>query len=265
MERNDQMKTLKTRRIRTAACCFALAAIVGTGGALAYFTDREEAANNFSIGKVSIELTEDNWDPENAVDITPGEEVKKNPAVKNDGINDSYVFLEVTVPTKNIVTAAENGTQNNGGKPAETQLFSYTPDSNWTLVTNAEVSDAIPEGAEISVDNKTAAFGQHAYDSTSGDGVVTYLYAYTGGSGTLKKLSANETTPELFPAVKFVNAIEGQGLEEMEPSILINAYSIQADFIDSGDGTIDGENADGKTDPANVWKILRTQKETGGK
>ena len=257
------MKTLKPGRIRTAACMFALAAIVGTGGALAYFTDREEAVNTFSIGKVSLDLTEDNWNPDDAKDITPDQEVKKNPAVKNDGINDSYVFVSVTVPTKQIVTAAENGARNNNGNAVETQLFSYTADSNWTLVTNAEVADAIPGGAAVTADNKTANFGVHEFDAQTGNGSITYLYAYTGGQTTLKKLAANETTPELFPAVKFVNAVEGQGLEESAPAITVDAYSIQADFIDNGDSTIDGENGAGKTNPANVWKILRTQNQTG--
>ncbi len=253
------MKTLKTKKIRTAAICFALAAIVGTGGALAYFTDREEAVNNFSIGKVSLELTEEEWDPETATDITPGEEIKKDPAVKNDGINDSYVFVAVTVPTKNIVTASADGSLNNSGNPAETQLFSFATDPNWTLVTNEAVSDAIPGGAAVTVENKTADFGVREYDDESGEGQITYLYAYTGGEETLKKLSAGETTPDLFPAVRFVDAIEGQGLEEATPSISISAYSIQADYIDNGDTSVDGENADGKTGPAEVWKILRTQ------
>lgn len=109
----------KKNRKRLAVMASCLAGVMAIGGIMAYFTDADTATNVFTVGKVSLDLIEPNWDPENddldgdglldAYTITPEFEVQKDPQITNDGVNDEYVFMTVTVPYYNVVTATEVG------------------------------------------------------------------------------------------------------------------------------------------------------------
>lgn len=75
--------------------CLATAVV---GGTLAYFTDTAQADNVFTVGNVDIELTEPNWDAEGSKDAPeayPGEALKKDPTIKNDGKNPCFVRISV--------------------------------------------------------------------------------------------------------------------------------------------------------------------------
>lgn len=63
------------------------------------------------MGKVSIDLEEPGFDQEEQTKIEPGKEVKKDPQIKNTGVNDAFVYLEVAVPMADVETAAEDGTR----------------------------------------------------------------------------------------------------------------------------------------------------------
>ncbi len=248
-------ETKTSKRIRVAVLSCAVAAVIGVGGAAAYFTDTQEAVNTFTVGKIDIQLDEPKWEEWNESDpdpIVPDQEIPKDPTIKNIGDNDAYLFATVKVPTAEIITAAESGARN---AKAETQLFGYTVNTGWTLLTS-EVKNA----GSITVSNKTGAYGIREFDNTSKTGYVTYVYAYTGSSAaSMQKVPAGTSAPSLFNAVKFVNAIEGQGLENSDPSITVKGYGIQADFLNDKDEVTDGTNEGGTTSPSAVWKILETQ------
>ena len=200
-----------------------LVGLMAIGGIGAYFTDGETATNEFTIGRISIDLQEPNWIP--PTNITPNQTIPKDPQVKNDGINEAYVFLEVTVPYKNIVVAELNGIK----KPAaDTELFTYTVNNGWT---------------EIGTPKKDTL-----------NGTVTHLYAFAKDN-VCTPLLKGETTPALFDTVTFVNATEDQGLEETNKEIVINAYGIQTKDIN-------GSGASGKTAPVDVWSVLSKQAPT---
>lgn len=77
-------------------CMLAIALI---GGTLAYFTDTDEETNTFTVGNVSIDLKEENWDKTGAAeaaDVYPGEALAKDPTVTNDGNNPCFVRIRVT-------------------------------------------------------------------------------------------------------------------------------------------------------------------------
>lgn len=221
---------MKKSKIKIAALTAALVGTLSIGGIMAYFTDGDTATNTFTIGKISLDLQEPGWVP--PTDITPGEEFRKDPQIKNDGINDEYVFLEVVVPYANVVTANEDGSKN---EAADTELFSYNVKDGWEeLLTEKSVDTT----------NKT----------------VTHLYAYTGSDAdTMEKLSANTTTSTLFDWVRFANIVEDQSLEATVQDMIINAYAIQTDNINDGKTDLDGDNADGRVTPLAVWKVLETQ------
>lgn len=109
MKRN-RMKNKK--QIRNLALATAMVGVLAFGGISAYFTDNASKTNEFTVGKISLNLTEPNWNPDDGTDITPNKEVAKDPKITNDGENTEYVFMTVDVPFADVVTAAPDGMRN---------------------------------------------------------------------------------------------------------------------------------------------------------
>ena len=220
------MKQTTSKKVRTGLLCGALVGVLSIAGIMAYFTDGDTATNTMTVGRISIDLQEPNWEPEE--DITPGQDIEKDPQVKNDGENDAYIFLKVSVPYANVTVANENGTK---GAKADTELFSYDVNEGWVEV-----------GAAVKNED---------------EGTMEHLYAY-GSADAMTTVAKNETTPALFNYVRFANVIEGEGLEGTTQDIVIDAYGIQT--LNVNDGTdINGDNADGKVAPTDVWAVLNNQ------
>jgi len=189
--------------VKAAVLAFAMIAVMMIGGISAYFTDGDTATNTFTVGKISLDLQEPNWDEDKAKDITPNQTIKKDPQILNDGINDEFVFLEVIVPYENVIVANEDGTR----KPAaDTELYYYTVNNGWAEI--ATIKDAATK-------------------------TVTHLYVY-GTADKCMALKKDVTTPTLFDTVTFVNLVEDQGLEEATLDIVINAYGIQTTNVNGG-------------------------------
>lgn len=199
------MKKINMTGKKAAVAAMAICAVVAVGGAMAYFTDVDTAKNTIEIGNVHIDLTEPKWDstpdadsdgiPDTAEKIVPGKTIPKDPTVTNTGKNDAYIYLTVTVPTAEIITANTDGSLKNNGMAEETELFALNNiDSAWKLM---------------------------GVETTSGK--VVYKYGYT------KVVKPNEKTTALFDSVTFVNAIEGQGLEDNTYDIDVKASAIQSD------------------------------------
>ncbi|MBR3276652.1 MAG: SipW-dependent-type signal peptide-containing protein [Eubacterium sp.] len=204
----------KTRKFAVMAAAV-LAAVMAVGGITAYFSDADTAANTFTVGKVSLDLQEPDWEP--PTDITPNETITKNPSVYNDGLNDEFVFVEVVMPYKNIITVNDDGTKK---AAADTELFTYAVNSGWTEIASEKDASA-----------KT----------------VTHRYVY-GTSTQCTALAKDARTPSLFDSVKFVNAIEDQGLEEASYDIVLNAYGIQTSNVNGG-----------TVKPLEVWSVIANQ------
>ena len=103
---------MKNRKMVKGIALAAMVAALAAGGTAAYLTDFETATNSFTIGKVDIELDEPNWKPDDNTKLVPTQVIKKDPYVKNKGINEAFVYLEVSVPVRNVITAAQDGTRN---------------------------------------------------------------------------------------------------------------------------------------------------------
>ena len=93
-----------TVKIMTLAGILCLASV---GGVSAYLTDYEKVSNEFTVGKVDIELKE----PES-----------------NTGTNDAFVYMEVSIPMANVEAAAENGERL--GKKVQ-ELFYFEAKDSW--------------------------------------------------------------------------------------------------------------------------------------
>ncbi len=222
---------MKQRKLRISAVALVAVGCMLVGGLSAYFTDGDFAVNKFTTGSISIDLQEPNWDPDDAVNMTPEQEVRKDPQIKNDGINDAFVFMKVTVPYANVIVANDDGTKSPA--KADTELYKYDVDTlNWTEV------------------------GQPQKDTVAK--TVTHLYAYAKNNA-MTVLDPNGITSSLFDYIQFVNVIEDEGLEGTEQTVSVEAYGIQTTNLNDGKTKLDGNNADGKMTPAEVWNVLSTQ------
>lgn len=215
---------MNKKKVAQALGIVTLVGVIGAGsvsGVSAYFTDTAEKTNTVTVGNVTTDLKEPEWDkvPENEkTDITPNQTIKKDPQITNSGKNDAFVFLEVQVPVKNIICVGENGQK----LPTKnTELFKYQASSEWTLVEDSEISS----GSTVTAHK--------------------YVYAY-GSSSECKPLKKGETTKPLFDTITLVNAIEGQ-IDNQKLDMPVKSYAIQADNI--GNSKV----------PADVYKIYVNQ------
>ena len=165
--------------------------LASVGGVSAYLTDYEKVSNEFTVGKVDIELKEPEWKPEENKKIEPSKVIHKDPQITNTGTNDAFVYMEVSIPMANVEAAAENGERL--GKKVQ-ELFYFEAKDSWT---------------QLSVQNAESR--------------RTYTYAYK------KILKPQETSEALFDTVKFLNLIEGQ-LDGQTFEIPVRAYAIQTSY-----------------------------------
>lgn len=92
------------KKIISLCLAAALACVAIAGASLAYFTDKDEKTNTFTLGNVDIELNEPNWAAPDAA--APGVKYDKDPTVKNIGKNDAWIRVDVTVSDAAAFTAA---------------------------------------------------------------------------------------------------------------------------------------------------------------
>lgn len=190
-----KMKKMNSKVRKMMMVCGA-AGLLALGGTSAYLTDYDQAVNEFTVGKVEIDLTEPDWKPDEHTKVTPTEDIKKNPKITNTGENEAYVYLQVSIPKANVITADASG---NREAKANKELFTFTKNSGWVLI-----------------------------DSKDGDTARVYTYAYD------QILKAGQTTGTLFDKVTFINVIEGQ-LDTKHLNIPVKAYAIQTSNT-GGDG-----------------------------
>ena len=196
------MKLKKIKMKKKTLNIIAVTAIVGAlaaGGTMAYLTDHAETTNEFTVGKVDIDLTEPNWKPEENKKIEPSQVITKDPQITNNGVNDAFVYLEVSIPVENVTTANADGTRI---EAKETELFSFAAKNDWTRI-----------------DKRKAGKSQ------------VYTYSYN------KILKKGETTTPLFDTVTFANVIEGQ-LDTQTLQIPVRAYAIQTVNTGNNGGSV---------------------------
>ena len=184
-ETNMKKNTVKIMTLEGILC------LASVGGVSAYLTDYEKVSNEFTVGKVDIELKEPEWKPEENKKIEPSKVIHKDPQITNTGTNDAFVYMEVSIPMANVEAAAENGERL--GKKVQ-ELFYFEAKDSWM---------------QLSVQNTESR--------------RTYTYAYK------KILKPQETSEALFDTVKFLNLIEGQ-LDGQTFEIPVRAYAIQTSY-----------------------------------
>lgn len=90
---------MKKKTILVAAIAVMLVAALVVGGTLAYFTDKDNATNTFTVGNVKIDLQEDFKQDSKLVPGTNNTNtVKKIVNVKNTGSEDAFVRVHIAIP-----------------------------------------------------------------------------------------------------------------------------------------------------------------------
>jgi predicted ribosomally synthesized peptide with SipW-like signal peptide len=264
------MKTGKRKLTIVLATCGLLAA-VGIGSSVAYLTDVDNTQNNFTVGKIDIELTEPSYAAYQPTDedgskldyeLVPNEEIHKDPTITNIGDNDVVIFVSFDIPIRKVVVANEDGTVSNlkgnyyelfnfrsaaSGTYAEGKLSSY-PDGaaangyqnsvndGWVLIEKTihkdyKAGEMIPTYTRYVLGYNRVVTGT-AW-ATPSDAVIASSDTITYGEGYQV---ANEavTAPPVFDYVRLLNVVEGQ-LDDEKLDIPVRAYAIQADWLQKAD------------------------------
>ena len=85
---------MKKKKLILAVTGCLLISILTIGGTLAWLTDQEQVKNVATIGNVNIEINEE-WEPEDGLNIVPDVDITKKPSVKNIGANPAYIRAKV--------------------------------------------------------------------------------------------------------------------------------------------------------------------------
>lgn len=211
MTTNADDKARGRSTLPKAAMAAGIASCLAMGGVMAYLTATDTAVNKFELADgsayaTSITVEEPSWDttdenangiPDAAEGFLPGQEIAKDPQVKNGSAIDSYVMVTVEVPTESVqVTGAESATLS--------ELFTYEVNEGWTEQ------------------------GSGTYSAEAGTTTHTYLYS--------SKLLAGATTPSVFDTVELIDLASGQiGAGELAKDITVTSHAIQALGFDDAD------------------------------
>ncbi len=117
------------KTLKISLLIVAFGAILCIYSTMAYLTDSKTVRNVFTLGGVSIELIESNWNPNNAQNVSPGQTVSKNPVIKNVGFDSAYVYIKIIVPR----VLLSNGKMG--------PLFTYDISSSWKEITDKAETD----------------------------------------------------------------------------------------------------------------------------
>jgi predicted ribosomally synthesized peptide with SipW-like signal peptide len=185
------MTTQTKKKVRVGSLAAVIAGVMVTGGIMAYFSDGDTATNSFTIGKVSLDLVEPNWDETKAEDILPNQEIAKDPQIVNDGVNDEYVFMEVQVPYMTVQLENADGSTSSY---VDVELFSYNVNTGWTEIEEI----ATDTGNGSTADNAATVDGRKTYKSTgavaSADNEITVGTKHLLGS---KEITVKDDTTGL--------------------------------------------------------------------
>ncbi len=267
-EKKTKLTPQKKARMKRATSLILIVALLITG-AFAFLTATDSKTNVFTVGNINIELWED-FDPDRdgtattynatvkqpptAENLLPGEEVTKEPYVKNTGSNPAWTFLTVAVPCVDVddIIADANGHAAIAGDGSNYTIDikaygiqdKYGANTNDTAaeIWTAYAADIDGNATELSAAAATdmrQIFTLNGIDTTnwtqigdvykSSDGHFYYVYAYN----TILPVNDGSTnahiTSDLFTSVSLIDVIG-----ETSPVVVAYFAPIQSG---SGSGT----------------------------
>lgn len=258
------------KKILVLALTIAMVAILAVGGSLAYLTDTKSATNTFTVGNVKIDLIEQQKGEKGLEGFAQGKTLKpgksndgnavsKIVTVKNDGDNDAWVWVELLIPKYLVSNEYPTNESKNALHWNSYGCFNveYNSGNYWKLATADGIVDAdhkVTDKDMVAVED--GLWNDYKYVGEETKNGTTYVKIRTTMAKTLpaKKISlpclaqvymdwrvkTNEDgTQYILPAGGPI-AI-GASWE-----IIVNAYAIQADGINSVDEAIAAYTNNGK-------------------
>lgn len=223
MRRREEIANWIKRKKTVLLCGMAAVLAVGAGITMAVLVaDTEQRVNVFVRGDIDLELLEEDWDEwdensggEEMRKTYPGKVFVKDPAVRipdkkgSKDTSSAYVFLEVLIPMAEVrtVSDAERG--------------------------EIEGRDTIPLFSFEAKEYPAESPGWIAVeDPVQSGSYMRYLYGYSD------ILEPGDTSEKLFETVTYARVVEGDLPKGTKLDILVNAYAIQADYLEGQTGVI---------------------------
>ncbi len=205
----------KKNRIIVILSVAIVAALVVIGcGVFSFFTYKDEVTNKLPLGEINIELHEDSYpgnDTVSTTNITPNSIIPKNPNVENNGPEEVYVFLRVSVPVESVTEVSADGTKKTNNKQAQELFY---------LKTNKD-----PVKLENSFNNNWIRLESEENPALISGIPHIYIFGYN------KKLETGQTTDNLFDYIQLKNIIENEILPGSDLNIDIEALAIQSENV----------------------------------
>ena len=221
----------KNRRSIAVACAAAVLIVVGS--TVAFFSSRDETTNRFAGSRLDIILTETNWNPNEAVNVVPGDELPKNPRVTNNERTPGYIFMRVTVPCGNVTMLDKPDGTSLETSAVNVPLYKFmVSKSDAPLVFEADTT--FTPAQKVRSQWKLVS-GYPKYIEQ--DKVLTYVYAYSTDQTSLTPLLEDQTTEPLFDKLWVWNFNQNslnqsggnQGyVSGRNYNVLVEAFGIQA-------------------------------------
>ncbi len=246
------------KKILVLALTIAMVAILAVGGSLAYLTDTKSATNTFTVGNVKIDLIEQEKTAEGLKPFTDnkvlkpgksndGNAVSKIVTVENTGANDAWVWVELKIPAYLVSNEYPTNESKNALHWNSYGCFNveFNSGNYWRLA----IADGIVDADHNVIDTNMVAVNEglwHDYEFVSRD--ENYVTIRTKMQN---KLPAGKISLPCLAQVYMDWRVKtnAEGTQYILPAgdpisttakweIIVNAYAIQADGINSVDDAI---------------------------
>ena len=256
------------KKLTAVALVVCMLAIMLVGASLAYFTDKDEATNTFTVGNVSIDLIEKQFNKDsNALEdfdqgktLVPGTSkdgnaVSKIVTVKNTGNNDAWVWVDLKIPAYLVSSEYPTNESKNALHWNSYGCFNveYNSGNYWSLATSNGIVDADHKVTNPDMVDVNDGLW-YDYEFVSKDDEYVTIRTKMQNALPAKKISLpclaqvymdwRVTTNE--DGTQFILPAGNPISTDASWKIIVNAYAIQADGIDSVDAAIAAYTNNGK-------------------
>ena len=264
---------MKKKTILVAAIAVMLVAALVVGGTLAYFTDTKTATNTFTMGKVSIDLNEQQKGEKGLESFVQDKQLV--PGKSNDGNavskivtvtntskdNDAWVWVELKIPAYLVSNEYPTNESKNALHWNSYGCFNveYNAGNYWGLATSDGIVDKdhnVTNKDMVAVNDGLWNDYKYVRTETDANGNPTYVVIRTTMA---KTLPAGKTSLPCLAQVYMdwrvttsadgttYNLPDGSTISTDLPwNVIVTAYAIQADGFNTVDEAVAAYNNNGK-------------------
>ena len=213
-------KKSKIRITALALLAFSLALMLTVSSGISYFVSNKSRENVFVVGTVGLELIENDFpDDKQSRTLAPGDRVSKRPCLKNTGANSEYVFISVSVPLYDVITVNAEHKLNETERVRREIFNLFCEDTDKQTVTAPQDFSFRDIGLLEYSPRYELLLSQEEEDGSR----HTYYFGY-------KKIlrPSDPSTDSLFDELQLRSLLEGEVPNDVEATVTVSAYGIQA-------------------------------------